>query len=490
MNIILLIIDSLRYDYIGTNGNDWIKTPILDALAERSWVFDRNFAASFPTIPHRTDVITGKYGAPIFPWLPLRWDHVTLPRVLAEHGYVTQLIHDTPHLVNGGHNFDFPFHAWTQLSGAETDRPWIDAEPIWLDNWAWDPMFDQFDRNAVGPNVLRSYCAANRGRKRDEEWNTPRLFKTAARWLKANQERDNFFLWLDCFDPHEPWDVPPEYASLYDPDPDYDGRIDPRAFSNMNSPKMTEPARQRVRAWYSGKVSWVDRWFGEFWSTLEETGLSERTAIVVTADHGTNLGEWGGKFHERSPVHEQEAHTPMMLYVPGSGSGRCNDFVQPQDIFATLCGVANSPVPDGIESHDILTQAMGKTPAARQGALSGVALGVKSNVVPGERVKADSRFFTVFGDDGYLIFDADPARCSYYRYGTEENVANFSQSEVERLHRAGIDEIERRGTDPKVVSWLRAGAHDDLPHGCVLWDGHPGPAGFTQYFFRLHDGRQ
>ena len=83
MNIILVIIDTLRYDYVGANGNDWIKTPNLDAMAARSWVFDRSYSASFPTIPYRTDVITGKYGAPFFPWRPLRWDHVTLPRVLA-----------------------------------------------------------------------------------------------------------------------------------------------------------------------------------------------------------------------------------------------------------------------------------------------------------------------------------------------------------------------------------------------------------------------
>ena len=53
MNIILLIIDTLRYDYVGADGNDHVETPNMDGLAERSWVFDRAFAASYPTIPHR-----------------------------------------------------------------------------------------------------------------------------------------------------------------------------------------------------------------------------------------------------------------------------------------------------------------------------------------------------------------------------------------------------------------------------------------------------
>ena len=236
MNIILVIIDTLRYDHIGAHGNDWIKTPHFDTLASRSWVFDRSFSASFPTIPHRTDVITGKYGSPLFPWRPLRWDHVTFPEILAENGYCTQLIHDTPHLVNGGHNFDYPFHAWTPVRGAEVDRPWIDCGEPMLENWDWDPLFDQFDRKSIGTRLIKTYCRANRHRKKDEDWNTARLFRTASRWLRDNAGRDNFFLWVDCFDPHEPWDVPPEFAKLYVDSPGYDGRIDPRALVNANKP--------------------------------------------------------------------------------------------------------------------------------------------------------------------------------------------------------------------------------------------------------------
>ena len=56
MNIVFIVIDTLRYDYIGANGNEWIETPHLDRIADRAWVSDRSYAASYPTIPHRTDV--------------------------------------------------------------------------------------------------------------------------------------------------------------------------------------------------------------------------------------------------------------------------------------------------------------------------------------------------------------------------------------------------------------------------------------------------
>ena len=140
MNIAYIVIDTLRYDYIGANGNDWIETPNFDRFAEKSWAFDRAFLASFPTIPYRTDVITGQYGAPFHAWKPLRHERQTIPRTLAQCGYATQLIHDTPHLVNGGHNFDWPFHAWTFIRGAEVDRDWIMDTVPWPKNWKKEPL--------------------------------------------------------------------------------------------------------------------------------------------------------------------------------------------------------------------------------------------------------------------------------------------------------------------------------------------------------------
>ena len=60
MNVILLVIDTLRYDHIGANGNEWIRTPNFDRFADQGTVFENSYAASYPTIPHRTDVITGR----------------------------------------------------------------------------------------------------------------------------------------------------------------------------------------------------------------------------------------------------------------------------------------------------------------------------------------------------------------------------------------------------------------------------------------------
>ena len=482
MNIIVIVIDTLRYDYIGANGNDWIKTPNLDRLTEGSWAFDRSYTASYPTIPHRTDAITGRYGAPFHPWKPLDCDVVTLPRVLAEHGYCTQFIHDTPHLVNGGHNFDYPFHAWTFVRGAEVDRPWIDDKEAPLDNWCKDPLFDAHDESVLytGSN-MDSYERANRGRKKDEDWNCAKLFLTASRFLKDNAKRDNFFLWIDCFDPHEPWDAPPEFVLMYDTTPGYNGRVDPRSFPQKvrNDPSLPQAAKDRMKAFYAAKVSWVDRWLGEFLAALERTGLHKNTAILLTADHGTNVGE-RGQFGKKYPVWEQEARTPFIVRTPDGDSGRSDIFVQPQDVVGTVLGLAGVETPEGTGAHDALKIAREGGDDPRGIALSG---GVAS---PAWKNKPGHVCFTVFDTEWYLGYTAKPEESVLMKQGALEDVAADHADVVERLRAAGLDEVARRGIDARLLDWLRGEGKGDFPRDAQFTDAHPAPATWRSYFQRLY----
>ena len=67
MNVVMIMNDTLRYDHVGANGNDWIHTPNLDRFAAESAVFDRHYLASFPTIPNRHELMKGRFGAPFRP---------------------------------------------------------------------------------------------------------------------------------------------------------------------------------------------------------------------------------------------------------------------------------------------------------------------------------------------------------------------------------------------------------------------------------------
>jgi arylsulfatase A-like enzyme len=479
MNIVLVVIDTLRYDHVGAHGNSWIRTPNMDRLAAESWVFDRCYVGSYPTIPHRTDVITGRYGGPFHAWQPLPFDVPTLPRALADAGYCTQLIHDTPHLVNGGHNFDWPFHAWMPVRGAEVDRPWIDASNALPSHWLPDPLFDFVTDDPAKHKTLVTYARANRERRTDEDWNAATLFLTASEFLKDNRSRDNFFLWVDCFDPHEPWDVPPEYAKLYADDPDYDGRVDPRAFFVRDVTGVDPAAVERIRALYAAKVSWVDRWLGTFLDTLAETGLADNTAVILTADHGTKLGEYG-QVAKRAPVQEAEGHVPMWVHLPGGESGRSDALVQPQDVFATVANLGGADVPEGVESFDLLVVARGERPG-RSIALAGPSA---------DRWDSGdlTALFTAFDAEWQLEVAATPEGSALRRRGELPDITAGHSDVVERLHAAAIDEVARRGAHPALIEWLRSGGQGEIPADCPRHDHWPKPPGYTRYFNRLYLG--
>jgi arylsulfatase A-like enzyme len=480
VNIILLTVDTLRYDRIAYHGAcPHMQTPNFDRLAGKSLVYDRVFASSYPTIPHRTDLITGRSGSPFHPWAPLAFNQPTLPRLLEERGYCTQLIHDTPHLVNGGHAFDYPFHAWTFVRGAEVDRPIIDDQPLtMLDNWGEDTSlpFPEKAAEQLSHRMIVTYTRANRNRKRPEDWNAAKLFTTASAFLRRNARRDNFFLWLDCFDPHEPWDAPPEFVRMYDTTEGYDGRIDPRlltwaARSSREEP-LPESIIRRQTALYDAKVSWVDRWFGLLLDTLEETKLDRNTAVVVTADHGTNLHEWG-QFGKTGPPREQEARVPLLLHFPDGRTGRSDRIVQPQDIFATVLDMAGAEAPPECIGTSVLDDGA----RGREVALCGSGLGgwSKGNDWPS---------FSVLDENRYLMVAADPAYDRLYDYGTTENILKDNPEDASRLRRAALEELTRRGAPADVVDWFREGGTADKPPSIGQ---NQRPEGWSQYFGHIYE---
>ena len=478
MNIVLIIIDTLRYDYIHAHDVlPWIKTPNMDKLAERSWVFDSAFIGSFPTIPHRTDVMTGRYGDPFHTWMPLRHDAMTLPEYLGDNGYCTQLIHDTPHLVNGGHNFDWPFHAWTPVRGAEVDRPWIDDSREWPSNWKLDPIFDPLDPEKLNWGNVVTYMRANRKRRKHEDWNVAKLFLKANEFLRDNTTRNNFFLWVDCFDPHEPWDVPPECAVMYEDTPGYDGTIDPRAFA-VRYEDMSEAARKRHAAMYASKVSWVDSWLGTFLDTLEQTGLAKKTAVILTADHGTHVGERG--FGKRVPIREQVARVPFIVDVPGIRKGRSNVIVQPQDLFATVCEIARVRTPDGLDSHNVLAAAIEGKPGNRNIALSGLSL---DRVCPRSEI-----MFSAFNREWCMEVGLKPETSRVRRMGSLDDVTLQHQDVVRSMHAEAMTEIAKRGIDPALLAWMRSGGESEFPWEARFYSDYPKLRSYRPYFNRLYYG--
>src|SRR5206468_6755502 len=99
LNIVVVVSDTLRRDHIGAYGNDWIRTPALDRLAARSVVFDNHVIGSFPTMPARADLLTGRLSLTFMTWEPLPAGLPTLPELLGRSGYLTMAVVDTPFYV-------------------------------------------------------------------------------------------------------------------------------------------------------------------------------------------------------------------------------------------------------------------------------------------------------------------------------------------------------------------------------------------------------
>jgi len=341
MNIIVLMNDTFRRDHIGAYGNDWIHTPNLDGFAEQSAVFDRFYIASYPTIPNRWDIATGRFGFPIRGWEPLSPGDVTVAQLLSQAGYTTHLIYDPPQI--GYHNFDYTrgFDAWWWVRGQHAD-PYMTDPEIPQDIGA------QYHKCKT-VSAMRLYRRNQGVQRYDRDHKVARIAGAACDWLETNHSLDRFALFVDMWDPHEPFD-PPWYDLARYADPDFDGDqiiYPPYGRSGYMSPDEA----QHVRALYAGQVTTVDRWVGRILETVERLRLDSTTLVMFMTDHGHLFGEHdleGKPGGQLGNLYEETTRIPLMVRHPeGLGAGtRVPGFAQPVDILPTLMEIAGGPRQD------------------------------------------------------------------------------------------------------------------------------------------------
>ncbi|KPJ64822.1 hypothetical protein AMK68_00420 [candidate division KD3-62 bacterium DG_56] len=366
MNIIVIMADSLRPDHLGCYGNRWIETPNLDRLAKESALFDRAYAEGLPTLPVRAALFTGRYTFPHFGWGPIPGRAPRLAEVLRDRGYRTAFITDTYHLWTVGKNYQRGFHTFRRIRGQEGD-PWITDPSIRVDpsrhskGFRWTPhqgpMFEQYLRNVSG-------------RREENDYFVAQVVDAGIRWLKRHRRDPRLFLWLDCFDPHEPWDPPPPYDRIYDPD--YRGKVitfpDPGPTDSLTAGEL-----RHIRALYAGEVSFVDKHIGRFLTALNELGLLRSSLVVFLSDHGEPLGERGWIRKAVQWPHEELIRIPLMIRHPrGIGAGkRIRALVQTHDLMPTLLRMVRAPVPEGVQGENLWPLVTGRLRRVRTEAYLG-----------------------------------------------------------------------------------------------------------------------
>ncbi len=378
MNVIVVMSDSFRRDHVGAFGNGWIKTAALDGFAREAWDFPNFRMGSCATIPQRTDMFTGRFSFAERPWQPLEPEDVVLTELLSEAGISTYCSADTPHLFRSAQlTFMRGFDGFHWSRGSEGDIWWTD----YYDEQAYRPptgkgriRFSARD----GGEQFRKICSQGRRRVREMDWTTPQTFSTAIEWLTRNYHRDGFFLYIDTFDPHEPWDPPVWLTDLYDPD--YEGI--PYAWAEYGSAdRYGQRELEHLRALYAGECTMVDRWFGRLMDTVALLGLTENTMVVFLSDHGHYLGypsdggqvgkglgyresrEGAARGESRVfvPLLDPIANPIMMVRMPGQHEpGSIEELVQPADLMPTILEFLDVDVPETVLSESFLPLTEGR----------------------------------------------------------------------------------------------------------------------------------
>src|SRR5215207_3744191 len=352
-NFVVIVSDTFRRDHLGAYGNPVIRTPHLDQFAQSAVLFENHLLSSFPTMPARADILTGTFSYSHMGWEPLPRHLMTLPQLLSKAGYLTMGIVDTPFFIRNGFGYDkgFDDFVWVRGQGDDT-RPHerADARKMW---------------------------------RSEEDRMVARTMTEAERWLERHHD-EQFFLYVDTWDPHEPWDAPEYYTARYRKG--YAGEQIYPAYGNWKKAGLEKDDVDLGHVTYCGEVTMVDFWIGRLLAKLDALGLRENTLVFFTSDHGFYFGEHGyfGKAEwehepdasvtqnsslpewlaeswlltvERSPLYRELTNIPLMVRGPGLKPGRRSAMTTAPDLTPTimeLAGIGHPPTMTGESFFDVL----------------------------------------------------------------------------------------------------------------------------------------
>ncbi len=345
-NLVVICLDTFRWDLLNHRGPVRVALPHLDALRADSVEFVEAFGEGQPTIPVRRAYFTGQRSFPwrfdydtegLWPtgrgWHKIPPEQQTLAEILLNHGYQTGLVSDTYHMFKPTMNFTRGFLAYEFIRGYESDNYRSGRLPVGaLQSFVRDPEPHKHP-------ILTQYLLNIRDRQREEQWLTARVFRRAMQWVRDHREAQPFMLWVDSFAPHEPWDPPRSYVDSID------GLYEGIEFiypAGLQTNDLSSAEAQRVQHLYLGYLAFVDTWVGKLLTSLQTAGVWDRTIVVLLSDHGTELLDHGrfGKY----PSHLFRHNTQIVWTIrhpQHPGRQEVASLVQSHDVFPTLLSCLN-----------------------------------------------------------------------------------------------------------------------------------------------------
>lgn len=349
-NIILISIDALRADHLGTYGYSRNTSPFIDWLAKEAIVFEEAFSTSNSTLPSHTSLFTGLY-----------------PKT---HGVFIQYNKGTetePEQISKKTNLDKKYKTMAEYFSS------IGYHTLWAGP-------EENDQLSLKDSESRGFQTVLSNLMRQEK-----LLK----WLDSNPNK-KFFLFLHTSQVHDPYfdrsyyeGKPIEYYPIFsdsnyrgsilgsykdtliefnkkyqlnlnkadvDNDPHYYSRLTKFWWSLVNFQDSKDI--QRLKDQYDDCIFYVDYKIGRLISILKAKNLYENTIIIITSDHGEAFGEHGHFRH--LTVHREILHVPLILHIPGFASKRIKSMVSLIDIFPTLLDLMNGTAPHKMDGKTIL----------------------------------------------------------------------------------------------------------------------------------------
>jgi arylsulfatase A-like enzyme len=301
----------------------------------------------------------------------------------------------------------------------------------------------------------------------ESDYNSPQTFTKAMRWLEHHYKED-FFLYIDTWDPHEPWDAPAYYTEIYRPD--YDGEIIEPIYGRWEDvPGFTLERLEKAHATYCGEITMVDTWLGYLLRRVENMGLMENTAIIFTSDHGFYFGEHGGLFGKMiyemgpdgkypmlddwdkqieggiwaySPLYEEMINIPLLIYVPGVSAGVYSQLTSAVDVMPTVLEVLGCDLPDFVEGQSLLPKIDDSAVSGREFTVSSIPF-----ANPGDPVRLVDNFLrmlkaptvtTITSENYSLLYSPEEGQPKLYDLsldpGQQKDIISDQPDVAKKLH--------------------------------------------------------
>ena len=365
-NILIFISDQQRTDTMSCYGNDWISSPHMDALSERSFVFENTYVTQAVCTPARGSLMTGLYPH-------THGCMINNTRLRDETRSIAEMVPDTYRKAHFGkwHLGDDGFcqHGFDEWSNTEEHRRARYTRPgvpfgeyhHWLIEQGFEPEgtmrggekhFSPGQRASLPAECQMAAFVANR----------------SERFIRENTDRP-WLLVFSTYEPHPPYTGP--HNGLYEPGDLPVGPAFltyPEGHSRFNRVRAEyypaaavegedlseESGWRKLRAQYFGNVKIIDDAVGQLVKTLEETGQMENTVFAFTSDHGEMAGDH--TMLEKRAFYEASARVPFLLSVPwlNTSQKRIGGVFGQADLVPTLLDLAGLPMPDELQGQSLV----------------------------------------------------------------------------------------------------------------------------------------